>query len=129
MKNTENKPQDFRRTWDKDEYRQKYKNKKTAETAVPLSLTTAREQVELDHLINKSVLISAAAESTLGFHCHACDMNYKDNLSYLEHLNSPLHLLKIGQFNKVEKSTVQQVKARLEARKNRTAALRILNLI
>ena len=73
-------------------------------------------KVDFQVEINKKTLIK---DDQFGFHCEICKLTYKDNLSYLEHLSSVIHMKNAGISNRVERSTLAQVMARLEARRNR----------
>ena len=107
----------FRKTWNKDEYAKKA----ALREAGMLNITDASqiadisEPVDIHKMINVQVKVQAVDES--GFHCRACGVNFKDNLSYIDHLNSPEHLEKIGQDIKVKRATVEQVRLRLLKKK------------
>ena len=49
-----------------------------------------------------------------GFYCDACDLTFKDNLQFVEHLNSKQHLVATGQTGEVKRATLEDVKERLE---------------
>ena len=49
-----------------------------------------------------------------GFYCADCDLTFKDNLQFLEHLNSRQHLVAIGQTGEVKRATLEEVRERLE---------------
>ncbi|KAJ3319056.1 hypothetical protein HDV06_006740 [Boothiomyces sp. JEL0866] len=117
----------FRQTWDKDEYRQKakereqqLKKRKQPDEEENLNLGAAQtiDEQLLNVTVNKTAVVTAAEElKGPGFHCRVCDETFKDNLSFLDHLTSPSHLKKTGQSTHVERSTVEQVRKRLAARK------------
>lgn len=50
-----------------------------------------------------------------GYHCSSCNLTLRDNLSYLDHLNSRRHLMAIGVVARMSRSTVQDVQNRLDA--------------
>ena len=54
-----------------------------------------------------------------GFYCADCDLTYKDNVQYIEHLNSKQHLINTGQSGDVKRATLQDVKDRIEMLKQR----------
>ncbi|KAF2149365.1 hypothetical protein K461DRAFT_281726 [Myriangium duriaei CBS 260.36] len=49
-----------------------------------------------------------------GFYCDACDLTFKDNLQFVEHLNSKQHLVATGQTGEVRRATLEDVRERLE---------------
>ncbi|KAJ3275951.1 hypothetical protein HDV01_006818 [Terramyces sp. JEL0728] len=118
---------DFRKTWDRDEYRQKakereekLKKRKQPDEGENINLGAAKaiDEQLLNVTVNKTTVVTAAEEvKGPGFHCRVCDETFKDNLSFLDHSTSPSHLKKIGQSTHVERSTVEQVRKRLAARK------------
>lgn len=89
-----------RREWNKEEYRQKAQEReqqrkhKKHEIKVDekdLKLAQARTQeLNLDKDLNKTYVLTAADEELgVGFYCRDCNLSYKDNLGYLDHINSP----------------------------------------
>jgi U4/U6.U5 tri-snRNP component SNU23 len=122
-----------RKTWDKEEYRQKARErdlkhrKRKPEPDIPdeyLTAVNARDRgLGLETEVNQTVVISAKDEGSKGFRCAACGVSYTDNLSYLDHLNSIQHLRTLGLSARIKRSTVEEVKARLIARKNRPKEL------
>ena len=48
-----------------------------------------------------------------GFYCAECDLTFKDNLQFVDHLNSRQHLVATGQSGEVKRATVDEVKERL----------------
>jgi U4/U6.U5 tri-snRNP component SNU23 len=140
---------DFRKTWDKAEY--EAKGKKEAEDRreeakaryeaklegkkwhkpvdfSSLDSTSARgSRLDVASMVGKSTLIPAGAGvgkrgKGAGFYCEACDLTYKDNVQYIEHLNSKQHLINTGQSGEVKRATLQDVRDRLEMLKARKRA-------
>ena len=131
----------FRRTWDRSEYadraverekkikdegRARYeaavqgkKYVRRASTPPDAKDTEARKaRLNVAAQVGKTVLVPAAAAigkrgKGAGFYCDACDLTYKDNLQYVEHLNSRQHLVNTGQSGEVRRATVQDVRDRL----------------
>lgn len=128
----------FRRTWDKDEYsakaaeralhekveaKERYDKKmgfvKRETTPPDVKMKEARrDKLNYEENLNKLVVVPAAAAigkqgKGVGFYCEYCDLTYKDNLSYVDHLNSKQHTRAIGLSVHVEKATLEQVRARL----------------
>jgi U4/U6.U5 tri-snRNP component SNU23 len=84
------------------------------------SLTAARRGVlDLTAQIGKTQLIPAGAGvgrrgRGAGIYCEACDLTFKDNLQWVEHINSMQHLVKTGQTAKVRRATAEEVIARID---------------
>lgn len=137
---------DFRRTWDKSEYEAKAKkeNEERKEEAKAryeaklegkkwhkpvdfssLETTSARNsRLDVASMVGKSTLVPAGSTvgkrgKGAGFYCEACDLTYKDNVQYIEHLNSKQHLFNTGQSGEVKRATLQDVRERLEMLKAR----------
>lgn len=137
---------DFRKTWDRSEYERKAKvesderkeegkaryeakleGKKWHKYVDPASLdsTSARgSRLDVASMVGKSTLIPAGSAvgkrgRGAGFYCEACDLTYKDNVQYIEHLNSKQHLINTGQSGEVVVATLQDVRDRLDMLKQR----------
>jgi len=48
-----------------------------------------------------------------GFYCEDCDLTFKDNLQWVDHLNSKQHLVATGQTGEVRRAGVREVRERL----------------
>merc|ERR1712113_43046 len=128
-----------RRTWDTKAYEQKAKtgyagrdglSSEALNKAVALSdkrnlppgqrdLLRAREyKVDLDSRLNKTTVVSAN-DGTGGYYCEVCDCVIKDSMNFLDHINGKKHIQNLGMSMKLEKSTVEDVKARFEMFKNK----------
>lgn len=131
---------DFRKTWDLDEYAAKAKDREVKEKEEskarweakvagkkyhkPLTgdetYTTARRNViDLTAQVGKTQLIPAGAGvgkrgRSAGFYCEACDLTFKDNLQWVEHLNTTQHLHNTGQTAEVKRATVEEVRDRID---------------
>ncbi|EHY53742.1 hypothetical protein ABEF92_006320 [Exophiala dermatitidis] len=137
---------DFRRTWDKAEYEAKAKKEKEEQREEAkaryeaklegkkwhkpvdfsaLESTSARNsRLDVASMVGKSTLVPAGSTvgkrgKGAGFYCEACDLTYKDNVQYIEHLNSKQHLFNTGQSGDVKRATLQEVRERLEMLKAR----------
>ena len=131
---------DFRKNWDLDEYAEKAKAREAKEKEEskaryeaklagkkyhkPLTgdetYTTARRNViDLTAQVGKTQLVPAGAGvgkrgRGAGFYCEACDLTFKDNLQFVEHLNTTQHLLATGQTMEVRRATVDEVRERID---------------
>ena len=131
----------FRRTWDKDEYatkaaqrEQKVKDEgkaryearlagkkyvRRASTPPDAKDTEARSsRLDVASQVGKTMLVPAGAAvgkrgKGAGFYCDACDLTFKDNLQFVEHLNSRQHLVATGQSGEVRRASVAEVRERL----------------
>lgn len=112
-----------RRTWDREEYakqakirweRQQNKSIEVAEGHKSVS----RDALNFDNDLNKRQVITSNVISTrgksFGFYCEVCDLTFKDNLKYVDHLNSKPHLIRSGELNKEINVTLDEVKSRYE---------------
>ncbi|KAF4989283.1 hypothetical protein FGRMN_9207 [Fusarium graminum] len=130
---------DFRKTWDLEEYAAKGKEREAKEKEEskaryeaklagkkyhkPLTgdetYTTARRNViDLTQQIGKTQLVPGGAGvgkrgRGAGFYCEPCDLTFKDNKQYIEHLNTPQHLINTGQTTEVKRATAEEVHERI----------------
>lgn len=132
---------DFRKTWDREEYAQKAKEREArikeegkakyeaaiagkkyirrASTPPDAKDTEARKaRLDVSAQIGKTMLVPAGSAvgkrgKGAGFYCDACDLTFKDNLQFVEHLNSRQHLVATGQTGEVKRATLEDVKERL----------------
>lgn len=79
----------------------------------------AREKrLNLTENLNKTFLVVGSAVGTrgkgAGFYCEVCDLTFKDNLKYVDHINSKSHLYAMGQTDVQQRSTLEEVEQRLE---------------
>ncbi|KAK0269345.1 U4/U6.U5 snRNP associated protein [Friedmanniomyces endolithicus] len=69
-----------------------------------------------DQVGKTQVIISGAGQGkrgkSAGFYCEVCDLTYKDNLQFVEHLNSRQHLVASGESGEVRRAGLEEVKAR-----------------
>ncbi|KXN91011.1 Zinc finger matrin-type protein 2 [Leucoagaricus sp. SymC.cos] len=139
---------DFRKKWDKEEYAERAKRKDVEERErmqeneermkqgkrprkgtkkdlpKPTELMKAREApLELDKNLGKTMVVQnpgGRGPGQPGFYCEACNRTYKDSVGYLDHINSRAHLRALGQSTKIERSTVEQVRARIAMLREKT---------
>lgn len=140
---------DFRKNRDLDEYAAKAATREAAEkeerkaryeaklagkkyhkplTGNEVHTTARRDFIDLTAQVGKTQLVPAGAGvgkrgRSAGFYCEACDMTYKDNRQWVEHLNSTQHLAATGQTAEVKRATAEEVRARIEYWVNRKAEM------
>jgi U4/U6.U5 tri-snRNP component SNU23 len=131
----------FRKTWDRAEYAAKaeareakvkeegkarYEAKIAGKKYIPRASTPpdAKEaesrssRLDVASNVGKTTLVPAGAATGkrgkgAGFYCADCDLTFKDNLQFVDHLNSRQHLVAVGQSGEVRKATLEEVKERL----------------
>ncbi|KAF7983329.1 hypothetical protein HWV62_15968 [Athelia sp. TMB] len=140
---------DFRKKWDKEEYAEKARKKdeeekdrmkeneermkqgkkpikarKKDDLPKPTELMKRREgSLELDKNLNKTMVVQnpgGRGPGQPGFYCEPCNRTYKDSVGYLDHVNSKAHLRVIGQTTRIERSTLEQVRARIAYLREKT---------
>jgi len=140
---------DFRKKWDKEEYAEKARKKdeeekdrmkeneermkqgkkplkarKKDDLPKPTELMKRREgSLELDKNLNKTMVVQnpgGRGPGQPGFYCEPCNRTYKDSVGYLDHINSKAHLRVIGQTTRIERSTLEQVRARIAFLREKT---------
>lgn len=137
----------FRKTWDREEYAAKaakrdqrdkeegkarYEAKlagkkyhRRASTPEDARDTEARNaRLNVADQVGKTQLVAASAGQgkrgkSAGFYCEACDLTFKDNLQWVEHLNSKQHQIATGQSGEVRKATLEEVKERFNYHKRK----------
>ncbi|KAG9290781.1 hypothetical protein G9A89_011744 [Geosiphon pyriformis] len=142
----ENSTQDasFRRTWDREEYERRARDRLRREQQQeedesrkrkglrpkgpsgdgtsdllppPRDLLKARsEKVVLDTNLNKTQVVQSTsiASKQPGYYCNVCDCVVKDSVNFLDHINGKKHQRALGMSMKVERSSLEQVKAKLD---------------
>ncbi|KAI7190583.1 hypothetical protein D0869_01622 [Hortaea werneckii] len=131
----------FRRTWDRDEYAAKAADRdvkikeegkarheaalagkkytRRASTPEDAKETEARKgRLDVTNMVGKQTISAGTGTGkrgkSAGFYCEACDLTFKDNLQYLDHLNSKQHLVATGESGEVKRATLEDVKDRFE---------------
>ncbi|KXT01921.1 hypothetical protein AC578_2556 [Pseudocercospora eumusae] len=133
---------DFRRTWDREEYAARAADRdakireegkarheaalagkkyiRRASTPPDARDTEARKQrLNVADQVGKTQIVPAGAGQGkrgkgAGFYCDACDLTFKDNLQFVEHLNSKQHLVATGESGEVRRATLEEVEERFE---------------
>eukprot|EP00038_Savillea_parva_P003954 m.132390 g.132390 ORF g.132390 m.132390 type:complete len:240 (-) comp11333_c0_seq2:1976-2695(-) len=124
-----------RRVWNKAEFEARAKERarqeeeaasgsaKGAILAVKRENLKQREQkVDLTSRIGKSRTVESAHGAGSGYYCKVCDCVLRDSINYLDHINGKKHQRNLGMSMTVERSTVDQVKERLAAKKRQIEA-------
>ncbi|KAH9954115.1 hypothetical protein BC827DRAFT_1244406 [Russula dissimulans] len=139
---------DFRRKWDKEEYAEKARQKdeeerlrmqeneerlkqgkkpikgKKKDLPKPTELMKRRENdLELEKNLGKTMVVQnpgGRGPSQPGFYCEVCNRTYKDSVGYLDHINGRAHLRALGQTTRLERSTLEQVRAKIAALRAQT---------
>ncbi|KAK9422571.1 putative U1-type domain-containing protein [Seiridium unicorne] len=130
----------FRKDWDLEEYAEKAKVREAAEKEEskarweakqagkkyykPLTgneeYTSARSRhTDFSSRVGTTTLVSGGAlvgkrGKGAGIYCDACDLTFKDNIQWVEHINSKQHLHAIGQTDEVKKASARDVHERIE---------------
>ncbi|KAJ3011346.1 zinc finger, matrin-type 2 [Thoreauomyces humboldtii] len=126
----------FRRKWDLDEFAkraeerdrnggklEKPDRRKRDEEGEPVEeelLQARNSAVDLTYNLNKTQIVQSNDNQQPGFYCKECDCTLKDSVSYLDHINGARHQKNLGMSMKVERSSVDQVRARLANLKRKT---------
>jgi len=127
---TPNQAPDHRRKWDLDEF-EKIAAKRLADEDVEgedgkpskrRELLKQRDyRVDLDSRLGKSTVITknTPASQAGGYYCNVCDCVVKDSINFLDHINGKKHQRNLGMSMRIERSTLDQVKQRFEANKQK----------
>eukprot|EP00002_Diphylleia_rotans_P013913 TRINITY_DN270_c0_g2_i1.p1 TRINITY_DN270_c0_g2~~TRINITY_DN270_c0_g2_i1.p1 ORF type:complete len:201 (-),score=55.76 TRINITY_DN270_c0_g2_i1:425-1027(-) len=120
----------FRRKWDTSKYEGvQYEDsdddqpKKPANWGVRRAPLQGRvEKVDIDSNVGKTVIVSnqTPLRQQAGYYCDVCDCLVKDSMNYLDHINGRNHQRALGMSMRVERSTVDQVKNRLQMAKKKS---------
>lgn len=131
---------DFRKSYDLEEYAAKAKEREAKEkeegkaryeaklagkkyhkpmTGDETYTSARRTVIDLTAQVGKTQLVPAGAGvgkrgRSAGFYCDACDLTFKDNKQYIEHINTTQHLLATGQTSQVRRATAEEVHERIE---------------
>ncbi|KAI0391404.1 hypothetical protein F5Y17DRAFT_460866 [Xylariaceae sp. FL0594] len=131
----------FRRSYDLNEYAEKARVRESAEkeeakaryeaklagkkyykpaaTGDETHTQARRQMLDLSANVGKTMLVPAGAGvgkrgRGAGFYCEACDLTFKDNIQWVEHVNSMQHLRHIGETGEVKKASADEVRRRVD---------------
>lgn len=114
----------FRRTWNIEDYKPKekvksakIKNEFSKDQVIKREKLKAREYLlDLDKSVGKTRLVKGATDPATagGYFCDVCQVVINDSINFLDHINGIKHQKVLNMNMKVERSTLDQVKARLE---------------
>ena len=132
-----------RRKWDKEEYAAKAAERERAEEerergasgrprppagaiverkALSVGAIIQRDyKKELEARVGTKTIVNLDTGEGLGFKCKETGVILKDSMAYLDHINGKKQQKALGMSMRVERSTVDQVKARFESAKRKKA--------
>eukprot|EP00112_Aurelia_sp_Birch-Aquarium-sp1_P011520 Seg2421.3 transcript_id=Seg2421.3/GoldUCD/mRNA.D3Y31 product="Zinc finger matrin-type protein 2" protein_id=Seg2421.3/GoldUCD/D3Y31 len=131
--NPEGKVDNYRRTWDKDDFEKKAKERLLEEEDeewpkknddIPVkreSLKARGYSVDLNSKLGKNIIITKTTplSEVGGYYCNVCDCVVKDSINFLDHINGRKHQRNLGMSMRVERSSLDQVKKRFESNKRK----------
>ncbi|KAF1743468.1 hypothetical protein MXB_4835, partial [Myxobolus squamalis] len=113
----------FRRTWNKEDYVAKPKPKlgKTKNEFSKEEILKKEKLKARNRKIGKSVVVKKISDTTIsgGYFCDVCQCSINDSLNFLDHINGIKHQKNLGMSMVIERSTLDQVKARIEMLKQK----------
>ena len=130
---------DFRKKYDPEEYAARAKEKEAKErekakaryearlagkkyvrqpTGNEALISARKAALDVSERVGKVQLVPAGAATGkrgrgAGFYCEACDLTFKDNKQFIDHLNTMQHLIATGHTGKVQRATVEEVRERI----------------
>jgi len=127
-KDNKMRPDDHRRKWDNAEYEKNAQARVELEEAIANARERKRDEpgperdklkardykVDIDSRLGKSTVITKNTPNaeTGGYYCNVCDCVVKDSINFLDHINGKKHQRNLGMNMSIERSSLDQVKAR-----------------
>eukprot|EP00045_Choanoeca_perplexa_P009695 m.93965 g.93965 ORF g.93965 m.93965 type:complete len:224 (+) comp14999_c0_seq3:33-704(+) len=123
-----------RRKWDTDSYSRaaqerleleemeldRAKGKTSNPVPVMRPALQARDKdIDLTSKLGSSRLVESLRSKGAGYYCEVCDVLCKDSVNYLDHINGIKHQKTLGMSMRVERSTVEDVRERLQLLKRK----------
>nr|ACO10473.1 Zinc finger matrin-type protein 2 [Caligus rogercresseyi] len=108
--------------WEDDDDQAQGKDDEDSGPPVKKSLLKRRDyDVDLDSKLGKSTVIckNSPADASAGYYCNVCDCVVKDSINFLDHINGKKHQRNLGMSMKIERSSLDQVKARFTLNKKK----------
>ncbi|GBM41682.1 Zinc finger matrin-type protein 2 [Araneus ventricosus] len=129
------RPDDYRRKWDREEYERLAQEKLLEDDDLDLDWKSRDKQppvrreflkprdyrVDLESKLGKTTVITKTTPQSQsgGYYCNVCDCVVKDSINFLDHINGKKHQRNLGMSMRVERSTLDQVKQRMEMNKRK----------
>lgn len=87
-------------------------------TGAEALVSARRAALDVSDRVGKVQLVPAGAGQGkrgrgAGFYCEACDLTFKDNRQFVDHLNTMQHLIATGHTGKVKRATAEEVRERI----------------
>ncbi|SPN98410.1 related to C2H2 finger domain protein [Cephalotrichum gorgonifer] len=97
-------------------------------TGAEALISARRAALDVSDRVGKVQLVPAGAGQGkrgrgAGFYCEACDLTFKDNRQFVDHLNTMQHLIATGHTGQVKRASAEEVRERILWHVNRRKEL------
>lgn len=87
-------------------------------TGAEALVSARRAALDVSDRVGKTQLVPAGAGQGkrgrgAGFYCEACDLTFKDNKQFVDHLNTMQHLIATGHTGQVKRASAEEVRERI----------------
>lgn len=87
-------------------------------TGAEALVSARRAALDVSDRVGKTQLVPAGAGQGkrgrgAGFYCEACDLTFKDNRQFVDHLNTMQHLIATGHTGQVKRASAEEVRERI----------------